>query len=102
MAVIERLAYPLTEAQALLGGISRGTLYNMRDRGEIRLVKLGRRTLVPADELRRLIEGDEDSLVQALPASLTLLVDSSANGNAPATNRSVSQTFDDTERHGSE
>jgi excisionase family DNA binding protein len=63
--VIERAAYPLTEAQALLGGISRGTLYNMRDRGEIRLVKLGRRTLVPADEIRRLIEGGVESKAEA-------------------------------------
>lgn len=52
--MIERAAYPLDEAGRLLGGISRGTFYNMRDRGEIRLVKLGRRTLVPASEIRRL------------------------------------------------
>jgi len=50
----DRAAYPMSEAQALLGGISRGAIYNMRDRGEIRLVKLGRRTLVPASEIERL------------------------------------------------
>lgn len=54
MDMIERAAYPLDEAGRLLGGISRGTFYNMRDRNEIRLVKLGRRTLVPASEIRRL------------------------------------------------
>jgi excisionase family DNA binding protein len=53
-AVIERAAYPLDEASRLLGGISRGTLYNMSARGEIRLVKLGRRTLVPRSEIERL------------------------------------------------
>jgi excisionase family DNA binding protein len=53
--MIERAAYPLREAARLLGGISRGSLYNMRDRGEIRFVKLGRRTLVPAAEIRRLV-----------------------------------------------
>lgn len=53
--MIERAAYPLDEAAELLGGLHRGTLYNMRDRGEIRFVKLGRRTLVPADEIRRLV-----------------------------------------------
>jgi excisionase family DNA binding protein len=52
--MIERAAYPLDEAGRLLGGISRGTFYNMRDRGEIRLVKLGRRTLVPRSEIERL------------------------------------------------
>jgi excisionase family DNA binding protein len=52
--MVERAAYPLEEARQLLGNISRGTLYRMRDRGEIRFVKLGRRTLVPADEIRRL------------------------------------------------
>jgi excisionase family DNA binding protein len=49
-----RAAYPLEEARQLLGGIARQTIYAMRDRGEIRLVKLGRRTLVPASEIRRL------------------------------------------------
>jgi excisionase family DNA binding protein len=56
--MVERRAYPLEEARQLLGGISRGTLYNMRDRGELRLIKLGRRTLVPADEIRRLTDGE--------------------------------------------
>ncbi len=54
--MVERAAYPLDEAGRLLGGISRGTFYNLAARGEIRLVKLGRRTLVPADEIRRLID----------------------------------------------
>jgi excisionase family DNA binding protein len=53
--MLERAAYPLLEAAQLLG-ISRGTLYNLHDRGEIRFVKLGRRTLIPADEIRRLVE----------------------------------------------
>jgi excisionase family DNA binding protein len=58
--VIERAAYPLEEAARLLGGIHRGTLYNMRDRGEIRFVKIGRRSLIPADEIRRLTERPDD------------------------------------------
>jgi excisionase family DNA binding protein len=53
--MIERAAYPLDEAGRLLGGISRGTFYNMEARREIRLVRLGRRVLVPADEIRRLV-----------------------------------------------
>ena len=49
-----RAAYPLAEAQALLGGCSRSHIYNLAERGELRLVRLGRRVLVPADEIRRL------------------------------------------------
>lgn len=52
--MLDRAAYPLMEAAHLLG-VSRGTLYNLADRGELRLIKLGRRTLVPADEIRRLV-----------------------------------------------
>ena len=66
--MIERAAYPLDEAGKLLGGISRGTFYSMKKRGEIRLVKLGRRTLVPADEIRRLV-GESDSTHDNLTAN---------------------------------
>jgi excisionase family DNA binding protein len=52
---VTRAAYPLDEARELLGGLARSTLYDMRDRGEIRFVKLGRRTLIPASEIRRLV-----------------------------------------------
>lgn len=61
MVMLERAAYTLNEAGRLLGGISRGHLYNMHDRGELRFVKLGRRTLVPADEIRRLLEPESST-----------------------------------------
>jgi hypothetical protein len=50
----ERAAYPLDEASKLAGGISRGTWYNLEARGEVRLVRIGRRVLVPASEIERL------------------------------------------------
>ena len=52
-----RAAYPLDEACQLLGGCSRGHLYNLARRGELRLVRIGRRVLVPRSEIQRLTEG---------------------------------------------
>jgi excisionase family DNA binding protein len=48
-----RLAYRLHEAAAITG-VSASTLRRLAERGELRLVKAGRSTLVPATELRRL------------------------------------------------
>lgn len=44
---------PLEAAQAL--SVSRGTIFNLLARGEIKGVKLGTRTLVPATELARFL-----------------------------------------------
>lgn len=55
----ERAAYSTREAAELLG-CSRGHLYHMANRGLIRLVRLGRRTLVPASEIRRISEQGAD------------------------------------------
>jgi len=52
----KRYAYPLPEAQKLLGGISRDLLYRLENRGELRMVRVGRRVMVPATEIERLIE----------------------------------------------
>jgi excisionase family DNA binding protein len=53
---LHKLAYGVIEA-AHIAGFGRSTLYAAMASGRIRGVKLGRRTLVPADELRRFIEG---------------------------------------------
>jgi excisionase family DNA binding protein len=37
-------------------GISRATLYKMVSKGEIRLVRIGGRSLIPDSEIRRLLE----------------------------------------------
>jgi hypothetical protein len=60
VGMVERVAYPLDEASKLAGGISRGTWYNLEARGEVRLVRIGRRVLVPASEIRRLAGEDPD------------------------------------------
>ena len=50
---MERLI-PIHEASALLGGISRWTLYGWISQGRIRRVKIGGRVMFSADEIRRL------------------------------------------------
>ena len=47
--------YSMTEAAELLGGCSRAHLYNLVARGELQVVKVGHRTLVPASEIDRLL-----------------------------------------------
>lgn len=54
-SIVTRAAYPIEEARQLLGGCSRGHLYNLAERGELRIVHLGRRALVPASEIERLL-----------------------------------------------
>lgn len=53
-----RTAYSLDEAARSLG-LSRRTLYTLMRDGTLRTVTLGRRRLVPADELERLVRPAE-------------------------------------------
>lgn len=53
-----RLGYTLAEAEVLTG-YSRATLYRMAKRGELRLVRFGRRQLVPTQQLERLLTPQE-------------------------------------------
>jgi len=46
---------PLDEAARLLGGVSARHLRTLAGRGDLRLVRLGRRVLVPRDELERIV-----------------------------------------------
>ncbi len=50
----EKFAFGIVDA-ARVAGIGRSTLYEALAAGELKAVKLGRRTLIPADELRRFI-----------------------------------------------
>lgn len=50
----ERAGYSIPEAGVLLGGASAASIYRWSNRGLIRLVKVGSRTLVPASEIARL------------------------------------------------
>ena len=49
-----RLAYTLDELADALG-VSRAFLYRLRGEGKLKMVKLGRRTLVTAEEARRML-----------------------------------------------
>ena len=51
---IPRAAYSLDEAAQSLG-LSRRMLYELMDAGKLSTVKLGKRRLVPAQELARLV-----------------------------------------------
>lgn len=51
----DRLAYPIDEACAQLA-ISRSSLYTLEREGRITFTKIGRRTVVRADELKRFLE----------------------------------------------
>jgi excisionase family DNA binding protein len=53
-------AYNQSDARELLGGISRTTLYRLISGGKIRAVKIGRRLMIPSDEIERVVsEGTE-------------------------------------------
>jgi len=56
----ERLAYGVAEA-ARVAGIGRSTLYVALAAGELKARKCGRRTLIPADELRRYLTALPDA-----------------------------------------
>lgn len=49
--------HDLATACALLGGISRASLYRRIEAGDLRVVHVGRRVMVPQSEIDRLIDG---------------------------------------------
>lgn len=51
----DRAAYGQSEASRLLGGVTRQHLANMEKAGKLRTVRLGRRVLIPATEIARLL-----------------------------------------------
>jgi excisionase family DNA binding protein len=52
---ITKLLYSIEEAQECLGGLGRTTLFSLIRRGEIRIIKVGRRTLIPFDQLESFV-----------------------------------------------
>ncbi len=50
---MDRLLYSEADAREVLGGISRGTLFQLLAEGELSRVKIGRRTFIARDELER-------------------------------------------------
>jgi excisionase family DNA binding protein len=57
---IPRLAYSLAESEALLG-LSRSSLYRLIATGKLRTALHGRRRLVPAQELNRLLAPPDEA-----------------------------------------
>lgn len=57
----QRLAHTIDDARELLGGISRNSIYRLNAAGNLRLVRVGGRTLVPHAEIVRLLEGDGEA-----------------------------------------
>jgi excisionase family DNA binding protein len=51
------LLHNIDQACALLGGMSRATLYRLAASGRIRMVKVGRRSYIVDDELRHYVHG---------------------------------------------
>lgn len=55
----DRLAYPIDEACTQLA-ISRSSLYALEKEGRIAFTKIGRRTVIRADELKRFLDSAQN------------------------------------------
>jgi excisionase family DNA binding protein len=51
----QRRAYSFREGESVLG-ISRSTFYRLEAANKIKLLRIGRRTLIPASEIERLLK----------------------------------------------
>ena len=51
--------YSIDEARGLLGGISRTTMWRMEKAGQIHIVTIRGRRIVPGSEIDRLLSGDK-------------------------------------------
>ena len=51
----ERLLYPIPETQEILGGISRSHLYELIKRGDLEVVKMGKRSFITDEAIRKLV-----------------------------------------------
>jgi len=58
---LQRRAWPVDEARELLGGISRASIYELINSGELRTVMLAGRRLVPDDAITALLAGPNQS-----------------------------------------
>jgi hypothetical protein len=65
------LAMRVDDFRRRMGGISRSHFYELVARNEIRVIKLGYRTLVPASEAERLLAGPEKSASKSWQAPNT-------------------------------
>jgi excisionase family DNA binding protein len=52
---MEPLAVSVNEARRLLGGLGRTKFYELINDGHLKPIKVGRRTLIPVDAIRKLL-----------------------------------------------
>lgn len=55
----EQLGYSIRSAARAID-VSERTIYNLVEAGKLRMVKIGRRSIIPASDLRALVEGKPD------------------------------------------
>lgn len=68
---IDRLAFSVPEAAARLG-IGKTTIYKMIAGGTLRAVKIGKRTLIPANDLHMVLIRQVGPIHSATPSDQTL------------------------------
>ena len=56
----DQLLHPIPEARAILGNIGNSKFYQIVASGQLKLVKIGRRSFVTPDELRRYVDSLSD------------------------------------------
>ena len=54
--VSTRALHPIPEARHILGGLGNSAFYEIVKRGDLKLTKIGRRSFVAADEIRRFVD----------------------------------------------
>lgn len=64
----DRDAYSIEEAGRRLGGVSQDAIRNAIRGGQLRAVRLGRRVLIPRDEIRRFLADRMDRATAAAVA----------------------------------
>ena len=52
----ERLLHPIREARQILGDISHTYIYELIKRGDLELVKLGKRSFITDEAIRKLVD----------------------------------------------
>ena len=55
MSTLSPLIHPIPDAREILGGIGNSKFYEIVSEGQLKLVKIGSRSFVTADELRRYV-----------------------------------------------
>lgn len=64
MAITDREAYSVDEARQKLGGISRKTIYDLINGGDLVSFTLGRRRLISGNAIREYIRRQERKAIQ--------------------------------------